>query len=86
MLQEVQECSGKVYACVSIPAILAESLDVAWNALRLELFKTFQYAIGGPKSNDDLWNTEQEGLNPEFEKLSFKLEHVCVGPWSFACL
>ena len=74
----LKKIGSKVDAGIAIPKIPSATLDHIRNALGVELFKSYQYAIRSPKANNDLRHPEQERLYPEFQELSLELDLITL--------
>ena len=74
----LKETTGKVDARITIPFWPPVLLDHQRYLHSSVLPGLNQKPILGPEADDDLWDTKQEGLNPELHELTFKVVSLTV--------
>ena len=76
----IQQSRRKIYTHVPIPSRVSFSFHRGRYGHRVYVFYPLQDAFRGPKSDDDLRNSEQKRLYPELHELSFEIYHVSIAP------
>jgi hypothetical protein len=75
----LEEEGGKPDADIAIPLGQSSALDRIRDVHGLELLDFSEDAVPCPKTDNDLWHTEEERLDPVFHELPIKDKLVVVG-------